>query len=212
MIATTKNLRQKRNSLRWNDSFLKLLPTIQQQAEFAFRRMPLEPREELVQETIAVAYDLFLRLCRKGKWDLVYATPLTKFAVRHVRAGRRIGTRRNSLDITSRSNSDQKVVIERLDRFDQRRGEWREMLVEDRIAGPADTAAARIDWSAWLNSLSRRRRRIACTLASGESTGVAAREFRMSAARISQLRARFRESWDAFQGEAPTRPAVRSLR
>ena len=62
-----------------------------------------------------------------------------------------------------------------------RRGEWREVLAEDRTAGPAETAAARIDWVDWLRSLSRHQRAIACTLAGGESTGVAAWKFCISA-------------------------------
>ncbi len=213
MIAITRQPPHTRTSHRWNDRFLRLLPTIQKQAEFAFRRIPVERREELVQETIAAAYDMFLRLCRKGKTDLVYATPLTKFAVRHVRAGRRSGSRCNSLDITSPACRGKRVVIEQLNRFDHHRGQWRDVLIEDRTAGPAETAAARIDWTAWLDSLSRRHRRIACSLAGGETTGAAARKFRISAARISQLRMWFRENWNQFHEERPeTRSTVRTGR
>jgi hypothetical protein len=63
------------------------------------------------------------------------------------------------------------------------------------------TTAARIDWSDWLRSLSRRQRAIASTLAGGETTGVAARKFRISQARISQLRAWFKENWEQFHGD-----------
>jgi hypothetical protein len=45
---------------------------------------------------------------------------------------------------------------------------------------------------------------IACTLARGETTGVAAWKFRISAARISQLRAWFKENWEQFHGEEPS--------
>jgi hypothetical protein len=205
MVTITRHARQKPNLQRWNDGFLKLLPNIQKQAEYAFRRIPSEPRQELVQETIASAYDMFLRLCRKGKTDLVYATPLTKFAVRHVRAGRRSGSRCNSLDITSPACRHKTVVIERLDRFDNHRGQWRDVLIEDRTAGPAEMAAARIDWDAWLSSLSRRHRLIACSLAVGETTGATARRFQISPARISQLRAWFCENWNQFHAERPER-------
>jgi hypothetical protein len=40
----------------------------------------------------------------------------------------------------------------------------RRKRLNSRTAGPAETAAARIDWSNWLRSLSRRQRAIACTL------------------------------------------------
>ena len=175
MTATASKPIRKACSRRWNDKFLQLLPAIREQAQFAFRGVPIEAREELVQEVIATAYDLFVRLCRRGKSALVYATPLSRFAVRHVRQGRRVGSRCNSLDITSPCTCVAKrITIERLDQFDHCRGQWREVLVEDRTAGPAETAAARIDWAAWLDSLSRRHRRIASSLAGGEKTGAAA--------------------------------------
>ena len=136
MIAVTRNPKRQARSCCWNDRFLEFLPTIQQQAEYAFRRLPVEPREELVEETIATAFDLFVRLCRRGKAALVYATPLAQFAIRHVRGGRRVGSRSNSRDITSpRTCAAKRITIERLDRFNRRRGEWREVLVEDRTAG-----------------------------------------------------------------------------
>ncbi|HUE12566.1 MAG TPA: hypothetical protein VMR25_00255 [Planctomycetaceae bacterium] len=212
MIATTRNPRRKSCSSRWNDKFLQLLPSIREQAEYAFRSVPVDAREELVHETIAAAYGLFVSLCRRGRSALVYPTPLAKFAIRHVREGRRIGSRCNSLDITSPcSCAAKRTTIERLDRFNPRRGEWREVLIEDRTAGPAQTAAARIDWSNWLRSLSGRQRAIACTLASGETTGVAARKFKISQARISQLRTWFRDNWNQFHGETPEKqPSVKA--
>jgi hypothetical protein len=182
-----------------------MLPEIHKQANFAFRRLPVEAREELIQEVVAQAYSLFLRLCQRGKLALVFPTPLAQFAIRKVRAGRRIGSRGNIRDITSpRAGVTKGFTIERLDRFNQRTGEWREALVEDRTSGPAETAVARIDWAAWLRSLSRRQRMIASVLATGETTGVAARRFRLSPARISQMRVWFRESWQRFHGDTPS--------
>ena len=64
-----------------------------EQAEYAFRRVPVDAREELILEVVAAAYVLFVSLCRRGKTALVYPTPLAKFAIRHVREGRRIGSR-----------------------------------------------------------------------------------------------------------------------
>ena len=91
--------------------------------------------------------------------------------------------------------------IERLDQFDAAEGEWREALVEDRKAGPAETAAARVEVAAWFRSLARKKRRIAQTLARGEGTGKVARMFGLTAGRVSQLRRELAESWEDFQGE-----------
>jgi hypothetical protein len=205
MIAIARSPQRKAASRRRNDKFLSMLPEIRNQANFAFRRVPLEAREEIVQEVVAQAYSLFVRLCQRRKPALVYPTPLAQFAIRKVRAGRRIGSRANIRDITSpRACAAKGFTIERLDRFNQRTGQWREVLVEDRTAGPADTAVARIDWGAWLRSLSPRQRTIASVLATGETTGVVARRFRLSPARISQMRVWFRESWQRFHGDTPS--------
>jgi hypothetical protein len=202
MIAIAKDQRGRRFSPRWNDRFLELLPAIQDQAEYAFRRVPVEAREELVQESIAIAYGMFVSLCRRGKTGLVYATPLAQFAIRHVREGRRVGSPCNSLDITSPCTCTAKrITIERLDRFNGRRGEWREVLVEDRTAGPAEIAMTRLDFASWLSTLSNRDRQLAEKLALGETTGGVARTFRISAARVSQLRREFFEGWHRFVGE-----------
>jgi hypothetical protein len=205
MLATARSPKQKPASRRRNDKFLSMLPEIRKQAEYAFRRVPVDAREELIQEVVAQAYGLFVRLCQRRKTALVFPTPLAQFAIKKVRAGRRLGSRRSSRDIMSSVAGVAKgITIERLDQFNQRTAQWREGLVEDRTAGPAETAAARIDCAAWLRSLSQRQRTIASVLAAGETTGVAARRFRLSPARISQMRVWFRESWQRFHGETPS--------
>jgi hypothetical protein len=175
-----------------------MLPEIRNQAAFGFRRLPVEAREELIQEVVAQAYSLFVRLCQRRKTALVYATPLAQFSIKKVRAGRRIGSRGNIRDITS---PRARVALERLDRFNQRTGQWREALVEDRTAGPAQIAETRIDFADWLKTLSTRDRQLAEKLALGETTGCVARIFRVSAGRVSQLRRDLCKSWRTFVGE-----------
>jgi hypothetical protein len=99
------------------------------------------------------------------------------------------------------SSANRHVAVEHLDWFDRQAGEWKEALVEDKHAGPADTAAARIDVAAWLRSLGRTKRRIAKLLARGEGTGAVAKKFGLSPGRVSQLRAGLQVSWGEFQGE-----------
>jgi hypothetical protein len=111
-----------------------------------------------------------------------------------------VGTRLSCRDVLSPYARRLKgITIERLDRFDEQEGDWREVLVEARTAGPAETAAARIDVGTWFRLLSSRNQRIAEMLARGEKTGAVANEFGLSAGRISQLRARFEASWESFQ-------------
>ncbi len=75
------------------------------------------------------------------------------------------------------------------------------MVVEDRHATPADVAATRIDFDAWLRSMPPRQRAIAEVLATGEGTTLVARRFGLTAGRISQLRRKLHRSWCLLQGE-----------
>jgi DNA-directed RNA polymerase sigma subunit (sigma70/sigma32) len=99
-------------------------------------------------------------------------------------------------------------VVVRLDKFDEEEGQWQEVLIEDKTAGPADIARTRIDFSDWLGSLKRRDRRVAAFLASGETTTAASKKFKISAGRISQLRKELAENWRHFVGDEPSAAAV----
>ena len=115
----------------------------------------------------------------------------------------------NIRDVSGRHCQVNKGIrVGRLDHYDTETDEWKEVLVEDRRAGPAETACCRIDFADWLTSLSRRYRRIATTLAQGESTGATAKRFKVSSGRMSQIRRELRESWEEFQGEPEAGAAV----
>jgi integrase len=81
MIAIAGNPIRKACACRRNDKFLTMLPAIREQAQFAFRNVPVEAREEQVQEVVATAYGMFNTLASRGKINLAYATPLAKFAI-----------------------------------------------------------------------------------------------------------------------------------
>ncbi len=93
--------------------------------------------------------------------------------------------------------------VERLDRFDQVTGQWKEAIVEDLRTPVPDQVAFRIDFPAWLGSLSKRDRPIAETLALGHSTGQVAGHFRISPGRVSQIRRELCRSWHQWHGELP---------
>ena len=97
------------------------------------------------------------------------------------------------------------IKVERLDHYDEDEDGWQEIVVEDRRAGPAEIAATRIDFAAWLRTLTRRERQIAAALATGETTGATARKFGVSPSRISQFRRQFKEAWDFYVADRPVR-------
>ncbi|MHC4400031.1 MAG: hypothetical protein ACYTG0_10150 [Planctomycetota bacterium] len=85
--------------------------------------------------------------------------------------------RLNCRDISSEyCQRAKRVTVERLDRYDRQTGQWLEVLAEDRHAGPAETAAARIDVGDWFNRLAPRDREIATSLATGHTTVAALQE------------------------------------
>ena len=202
MIAPAKRCRRTFHARENTEQFLSMLPVIREQADYAFRAEPPERREELVAEVVANCWVAFVRLLDRGLQDVIYPTPLAQYAIKQVRDGRRVGASLNIKDVTSAyAQRRQGFTVRSLDRFDSKKAEWREILVEDRHAGPAETAAARIDIGGWFASLPSRKQRIAETLASGETTKQAARKHRVTPARISQMRREFQESWAEFQGE-----------
>ena len=180
--------------------FLTMLPRIHRQARRAFGHLDVEGRDELVAETVAFAYCAFVGLARDGRLQLAFATPLSNYAIRRVCAGRRAASRMNRNDALSRhARRINGLRISRLERRDEVSGQWSRLLVEDRHAGPAETAAARIDVAAWFRTLSTRNRKIAKALAVGEGSSAVARRFGLSCGRISQLRSFLYESWERFQ-------------
>jgi DNA-directed RNA polymerase specialized sigma24 family protein len=158
-------------------------------------------REELIAEVIANAFTAFRRLLEPGKIALAYPTALARFAIRQVREGRRVGSPQNTGDVfSSAPKNRQRIHLQPLHQRLDGKG-WEELLIEDRRSTPAEIAACRLDFRAWLRGLSPKKRAIAARLATGESTNDAAQRLGVSVGRISQLRRELRDSWCAFQGE-----------
>ena len=191
------------------EQFHTMLPQIHRQARSAFRRLDAEARDELVAEVIANAYCAFVRLAERGKAEIAYAVPLANFAIRQVLDGRRVGNTVNIHDVTSPyAQRRSGIKIERLDRRNAGGDGWREIVVEDRHAGPDVVAATRIDVGEWLCTLPDRDRCIAKMLAEGSRTGEVACEFRLSAGRVSQLRKELQRSWEAFTADTHQRAST----
>ena len=186
----------------WQDVFLRMLPVVRRLAWRASRQMPYAHRHDFVAEVIANVAVAVAQLAHRGELDRAFPSSLVGYAAKQVRSGRLVGGRLNVRDVSSRHCCVRKGV--RIVHFDDQPDtstEWKESLLEDRRAGPAETAAARIDTAAWLGSLPVRNRRIAETLASGETTKATARQHGITPGRVSQLRRHLETSWLEFHGE-----------
>ena len=125
MIAIAPNQESPCIQQKHQDVFLEMLPRIRSLAGRAFGWLESEMKDELIQEVTANAFCAFVGLVRRGKSEIAYATPLTNYAIRQVMAGRRVGTTLNVNDVTSPyAQAACRLVVGRLDRFDNDNGTW----------------------------------------------------------------------------------------
>jgi hypothetical protein len=136
MIAALQDRTLENHCSSTRDQFLAMLPQIRRQASLAFRGLRAELREELIQEVIANAYQSSDRLAQQGKQAMAFPTPLAQFAIRQVRAGRRVGCRLNSQDILSgNARRTRGLIVESLEQLGPKSGTLNHLLIEDRKAG-----------------------------------------------------------------------------
>ena len=140
------------SSDRWQERFACLLPSIARHARFLVKHLSAEAAEETVQEAVATAFVAYARLVKLGKEELTTQAP---GSLRNADkgSGRTMAGPVNVNDVTSQWCQCRRGI--RRESLDQQAGQedWREIVVEDRRATPADIAITRIDFQAWLCSL-----------------------------------------------------------
>jgi hypothetical protein len=201
-----------------HDDFLPLVPVVQRHAAVVFRHHSPADREEAAAEAVAAALESFVRLKARGR-DPVQEFPsqMAHFGVLHVKDGRQVGGRASSTDVLSRKaqhrhgfqvealpycTSTSFEVIYARARGQQEMDALEERLHDRRQTSIPDLVAFKLDFACFLRTLTRRDRRLAAFLGQGYSGKEAARRFRLSPGRVSQLRKRWRREWLIFQGEA----------
>jgi hypothetical protein len=203
VIAITKQPSQSFQA-EANEKFLKLVPLIERYAQTAFRQLWPEEREEAVCEVIANAFCFFQRLAQLGKLDVAYSTPLARYGVARFWAGRRVGGKASTRDVYSFvAQRRRRFYLESLQAVGATSTAWLEILADNRITPVLDQVVFRLDFRAWLGALKWRDRKLAEFLAVGSTPSETARQFRISRARVSQLRRELETSWRKFQAEEP---------
>jgi hypothetical protein len=190
----------------WQDRFLRLLPRIRRLAHSAFRTCNAQLREELTAEVIADCYCAYNRLVELEREHDAHLTVLVSFAVKRIGSGLQVGSSRNLYDVSSRySQLRSGIRVESL-QCRTEEGQWNELVVEDRRASPAQTAALRVDLHEWLAKLTPRNFKIAALLAAGERACDVAKLLSVTVGRVSQLRKELARSWRDFHGFDATDP------
>jgi hypothetical protein len=156
-------------------------------------------------------------LLRRGKNPVeVGVHAIARYAILYVKSGRKQGnptSGRGARDIWHpRAQRACGYRVVSLDRDAERapgRGSdaWREWLACDNRVGPADEAAFRLDFAAWLGALPEKKRWVAELLAEGHEGFVVARLVGIAQSRVSQLRGELAENWQNFQGPASVHEA-----
>ncbi len=204
--------------------FLALLPRIELHARIAFRDVPCaQRREDAVAETVAVAWKWHVRLAERGKDVTHFVAGFAALAARAVRSGRRLVGQEKAKDVLSplaqrrRGFRVEPLPASTCTAFDrlhadphgqQKLDAFEERLRDNTLTPVADQAAFRIDFPAWLKTLTPRERRVVRAMARNERTKDLSRRFGVSPARISQLRRAFHDNWLRYHGEGtPSRPS-----
>ncbi|MCI0464318.1 MAG: hypothetical protein L0Z62_45875 [Gemmataceae bacterium] len=187
--------------------FLTILPAIERHARFAFRHLQrYHDREDAIAETVAVAWAWYVRLARQGRDATAFPTALASFASRHVKSGRHLCGTENTKDALSpNARRHRGFGVEQLpDNRTQGQSPWQEALIDNTQSPVPEQVIFRLDFPAWLLTLTDRDRRIAEQMALGQRTLDLAGDFSVSPARVSQLRREFRQSWQHFHAGSET--------
>src|ERR1700704_4343841 len=93
MIAVNENQYSVSTKPDSHAAFVTMLPAIRRTAQISFRKVRPELRDDLIEEVVANAFVAYSRLVERGQVDRASPSPLARFAIAQVRAGRRVGNR-----------------------------------------------------------------------------------------------------------------------
>ena len=128
-----------------------------------------------MQDVLCNTWEALVRLARRGKLDQAFLTVLATFAEKQTRDHRIVGGHLSIKDILSKYCQVNKgITVERLDKYDRVNECWydpedccHDLSPRAGIQRPRTSPPSRIDFSAWMQSLPRRHRRLAQYLSLG---------------------------------------------
>ncbi len=172
-------------------------------------------REDAVQDMIGLAWRWHLRLAEKGKDATSFPTALASYAARAVRSGSRVAGQEKANDVLSPvAQRRHHFYVGRLPDFENlSEHPICEALYDNTKSSPDETVCFKLDFLAWLASLTERDRGIVEDLMIGERTLDVAKKYNVSPARIAQKRREYQQDWRNFWDEddptsVPSRSAI----
>jgi hypothetical protein len=185
-------------------AFLAILPRINRHARIYFRHLKCpEAKDDASAETVAFAWLWFVRLLQQGKHPERFVSAIAAYAARTVRSGRRLCGQEKARDVLSaRAQQRCPLSVSPIPDASSLEGNVFDEALHDNTMTPVpDQVSFRLDFPAWLVTLSTRDRKLIRALMSGETTTELACRSGLSAARISQLRREYLNDWRSFCGE-----------
>jgi hypothetical protein len=160
-------------------------------------------REDAIQNMIGLAWKWHLRLAEKGKDATCFPTALASYAARAVKSGSRVAGQERVNDVLSPvAQRRHHFAVGKLPDFETVTNHPISEALSDNTKSPPDeTVCFKLDFLAWLASLTERDRRIVEDLMIGERTRDVANKYKVSPARISQKRREYQQDWRNFWGD-----------
>src|SRR3954467_3962943 len=198
-------------------AFLALLPKLQTHATIYFRdvRCP-DTKADKLAECQALAWKWYVRLHEQGKDINQFLMAFIFLVARAVKSGRRacgteraedvmspVAQRRHSFTLEALPSSTRRSfeALYGLVNGQQDIDAYEERLRDNTVTPPPDAAAFRIDWAHFLSKRSERDRRLAHFLSLGHRAKVAAKKFKLSQGRVTQLRQQWCKESSTWAGE-----------
>jgi hypothetical protein len=199
--------------------FLDILPRIELHGHIYFRHLRPHRKADAIQEMRALAWLWYVRLINRGRDPQDFVATFVTLLARSVNSGRRLagmmkakdvmnpdaqkrhGFRVEPLPSTTRTFHDHLYASPRGQKLHD---EFEERLCDNAMTPVPDQVQFRLDFPAWLETLTPRERRLIAAMARNERTRDLGKEFEVSPSRISQMRREFRDGWQRFIDEEGT--------
>ena len=197
--------------------YLSILPRIELHGRIYFRHLDPHRKADAIQEMRALAWKWLLAINRQGKDPAQFMMAFSTYLARAVNSGRRLAGMAKSKDVmnlhaqkcygfkvetlpqTPRTYHDNLYATPKVQELHDA---FEERLCDNTITPVIDQVQFRIDFPAWLQTLTGRERRMIRGMARNERTLDLSKQFELSPARISQIRREFQIDWNRFIDEA----------
>jgi hypothetical protein len=199
--------------------FLDLLPRIELHGRIYFRHLKPHRKADAIQEMRALGWLWYVRLINRGRDPQDFVAIFVTLLARSVNSGRRLAGMAKAKDVmnpTAQRRHNFKVEplpgttrIFHDHLYSSPRGQdlhdaFEERLCDNTVTPVLDQVCFRLDFPAWLETLTPRERRMIRAMIRNERTLDLGKEFEVSPSRISQMRREFHDGWQRFIEEAGT--------